>query len=125
MNQLGKLETSSRTLSSLDGRLFDNIHALAKDNSINGLRIIGSVLLHATKNHGLGRHSLPDRRIGEGLELLVVPVLGRDIAALAVHEHGVVLGAQEVSNRIAVFGGVERHDAVDARLELHAAGKTE
>lgn len=54
-----------------------------------------------------------------------MPVLGGDIASLRVHEHGVVLGAEEVGDRVPVLGGVEGYDAVDARLELHAAGKAE
>lgn len=46
-----------------------------------------------------------------------MPLAGGDEATLAVGEHGVVLGAQEVGDRVAVLGRVVGHDPVDARLE--------
>ena len=62
-------------------------------------------------------------QIGEGEELLVVPLSGGDISALAVGEHGLVLGAEEIGNRVAVLGRVEGDHPVDARLHLVPARK--
>lgn len=47
-----------------------------------------------------------------------MPLAGRDVPALAVGEHGRVLGPEEVRDRVAVLGRVEGHDPVDARLHL-------
>lgn len=47
-----------------------------------------------------------------------MPLAGGDVPALTVGEHGRVLGAEEVGDRVAVLGRVERHDPVDARLHL-------
>lgn len=88
-------------------------------------RLILTILLHAAQDHALGSHSLPQLGVGEGLELLVVPLASRDRAALGVDEHGVVLGAEEVRHGVAVLLGVEGHDTVDAGLHLHARGEAQ
>lgn len=76
------------------------------------------LLLHSTQDHR-GRHvGQKLGRVGEGEELLVVPLASRDVPALAVGEHGRVLSPEEVRNRVAVLGRVERHNPVDARLHL-------
>lgn len=76
------------------------------------------LLLHSTQNHR-GRHvGQKLGRVGEGEELLVVPLASRDVPAFAVGEHGRVLGPEEVRDRVAVLGRIERHDPVDARLHL-------
>lgn len=76
------------------------------------------LLLHSTQDHR-GRHvGQKLGRVGEGEELLVVPLASRDVSALAVGEHGRVLSPEEVRNRVAVLGRVERHNPVDARLHL-------
>lgn len=62
---------------------------------------------------------------GEGEELLVVPLAGGDEAALGVGEEGVVLGAQEVGDGVAVLGVVVGDDAVDARLHRVARGEAQ
>lgn len=88
-------------------------------------RLILAILLHASQNHRLGCHSLPELRVSESLELLVMPLAGGDGPAFRIDKHGVVLSAQEVCNRVAVLGRVKGHDAMDAALELHAAGEAQ
>lgn len=83
------------------------------------------LLLHATQDHGARGQGLDLGRAREGEELLVVPLAGGDVAALAVGEHGVVLGAQEVGDGVAVLCGVQGHHAVDARLHRVAAGEAQ
>lgn len=86
---------------------------------------LGVLLGHAAEDHGAGGEGLELGRGGEGEELLVVPLAGGDVAALGVGEHGLVLGAQEVGDGVAVLGGVEGHDAVDARLHRVAGREPE
>lgn len=88
-------------------------------------RLVLAVLLHTSQDHRLGCHSLPQLRVGESLELLVVPLAGSNGTALRVDEHGVILGTEEVGNRVAVLSGVKGDDTVDAALELVAAGEAE
>lgn len=54
-----------------------------------------------------------------------MPLAGGDVAALGVGEHGVVLGAQEVGDGVAVLAVVVGHDAVDARLHGVARGEAQ
>lgn len=114
--------------------LFDLVAYTLSLNGSGGLRsgshgldnrLVLAILLHATQDHRLGSHGLPNLGVGESLELLVVPLSGSDGAALRVDEHGVVLGTQEVSDGVAVLSRVEWHNAVDAALELHVAGEAE
>lgn len=112
---------------SLDSNLLDG-HTrqfLHLERGRLALGIILARLLHAAQDHGPGRHGLPLPGIRKGLELFVVPLSSRNVPALAIHKHGVVLGAQKVGNRVAVLRRVKGDHAVDARLELHAAGKTQ
>lgn len=88
-------------------------------------RLVLTILLHATQDHRLRSHGLPNLGVSESLELLVVPLSSSDGAALGVDEHGVVLSTQEVSDGVTVLSRVEGHNAVDAALELHVAGKAE
>lgn len=91
---------------------------LLGDARRRGSNILVLLLLHSTQDHG-GRHVGEElRRVGEGEEFLVVPLASRDIPALAVGEHGRVLGPEEVGDRVAVLSWVEGHDPVDARLHL-------
>lgn len=54
-----------------------------------------------------------------------MPLAGGDETALAVGEHDRVLGAQEVGDGVAVLGGVEGDDAVDAGLHGVPAGEAQ
>ena len=54
-----------------------------------------------------------------------MPLAGRDVAALGVGEHGLVLGTEEVGDRVAVLVGVEGHNTVDAGLHGVVGGEPE
>lgn len=60
---------------------------------------------------------------GSSLELLTLP--SRDEPALRICKHSIVLGPQEICDRIAVFGGVKWHNAMDAGLKSVTACKAQ
>ena len=61
----------------------------------------------------------------ERVELLVMPLPSRDVSFSAVREHALVLSSQEICDRVAVLGGVQGYDSVDARLHGVAAREAE
>lgn len=89
---------------------------------VRGPLLIGR---HATVQHRRRGKSLDIRGSLEQEELLVVPLASSDVAALAVLEHGVVLGTEEVSNGVAVLIRAEGHDTVDAGHEGVATSKAQ
>jgi hypothetical protein len=82
-------------------------------------------LLHPTQQQVARSPSLVILRCCKCVELLIMPLPCSHVSARAIREHRLVFSTEEICNRVAVLGGVQRNDSVDARLHGVAARKAE
>lgn len=82
-------------------------------------------LFHPTQQQVARSPSLVILRCRERIELLIVPLPGSHVSARAIREHRLVFRTQEIRDGVAVLGGVQGHDSVDARLHCVATGEAE
>lgn len=64
-------------------------------------------------------------RSRKNIILFIVPLSSSDVAPLTILERGVHLRSEEVRKRVPLLGWIERHNLVDARIQLVARGKAQ